>query len=928
MERRNGRAGALLLSLGLMAGLSTAPSGAQAAPNWETAASSASIPTANSSVTKVQQARASVAEACQNGGTTNGGVSGFAVSDGGQIVGGKIRLFARGPKDPRGTFTQSLEFVGKQRTNRLGGFFVTVACLPRFFLVKVTGGTVFKQPSTQTVTAIGSRGENGVIATDVTTLAAEVSKSTQDSPRSAVKQVTDHLRLVHLGTKLINLGSATWVTSSTFDTHRYFVEAMKHGGVQAFARVEAQGIGSHARHSFKPRHYVMKNRLGYPLARQEGSPRTPRELGPQARSDTSEFAAGLLGSVAGKAAFNAACATLPPTPPVNSACADPDAEIGNEILNQLVGISAQLTELQQSVNDIITMLDSMQQQLNTMQNELITIEQQNNTELQQTLQVQAENAQSAYQQTYSFAGVAQISAIVQEATSDMTILGSIEPEATTTWPQVPLGSSYEQMCNTMYSEYNTSSGQNPVMICADYLTQVNGFAAPSTSYYSVLFKSLSGYTGLPQNDLLIWTLQNMLTNGGNTPVSPATIAAVQSQIGQIEVLGDNAFALLAAGQMFEYGATTGQLTFCNGLTTSGTFPASTSVSVPDACDTLQSALFIASVQNAQAQYIAVPPSGTVADPRTNYVWWGYPLDLSAGTTTSGSYPFVAAAPAGTYNTSYTEGFAQMLNDWAVEEYGPGWWLKSGGQVQMGTYVTNVPQCTDCTAQQTPANEREPLLVNSPSYGFLFANESQASGLLNNMLLTNPTSVAGTLNNQGFVDIGITTNTMSWVNLGVDPGVFEGVYSTTQWNSTTPMATNVKGCTGYPTNARGNMDNYDCGASYWYGQQYLTAVMAQHTIPVNTSLPPSVTGVTTCPENGFANTWDAETGPGHGTYYPTTPIVLCESNTFGLLVDTQAPAPGAAPNGFLPPFFSVGMLDGPPSGGVPAVPVSNVVYSST
>lgn len=905
-----------MLSLGLLASVWAAPAHALApAP----------------ATIDVPSAPATDAAACARGETHDGGISGFAVSNGGRITDGEVRVFARGPQDALGSFTKKLSFTGKKRTNRLGGFFITVPCLPKTFLVQVSGGNVDKKPYSDTVTAIGDRSDNGVIVTDVTTLAAEVSRTSKISPRSAVQRVTDHLGIVRIGNKLVNLGSATWVTSSTFDTGRYYRAAQKRGGVQAFARREAKEMGKHSRHSFKPKDYVMQTRRGYPVAQESGSLRMPRDLDAQARSTTSEFVSGFLGSVAGKAAFNEACAILPPTPPTNAACADPDTVIGNEILNQLVGISNQLNELQQSVNDIITMLDSMQQQLNVMQNELVQIEQQNNNELQQTLQLQAQNAQAAYQSAYSFAGVAQITAIVQEATTDMTILGAIEPNGTATWPTVPLGSSYQLMCSTMYSQYNTTSGQNPVMICADYLTQVNGFAAPATSYYSVLYKSLSGFNGLPQNDLLIWTLQNMLTNGGTSPVSAQTIASIQSQIGQVEMLGDNAFALLAAGQMFEYGATTGQLTFCNALTTSGTFPASTPISVPDACDTLQSALFIASVQNAQAQYIAVPPSGAVADPRTNYVWWGYPLDLSGGTTTSASYPFVASAPAGTYNTNYDDSFAQTLNGWAEKNNGPGWWLRTGGQVQMGTYTTNVPQCTDCTAQLTPANEREPLLVNSPSYGFLFANEAQAAGLLNNMLLTSPTSIAGTLNKQGFVGIGSSTGAMQWNNIGVDAGVFNAIYSKTYWNSTTTMPTNVKGCTGFPTNARGNMFNFDCLAPYWYGQQYLDAVLAQHTIQVNTDMPPSVTGVTACPNNAFANTFNAESGPysgGSGSYYPTTPIAVCESNTFGLLVDTQAPAPGAAPNGYLPPFWSVGMLNGAPSAGVPAMPVTNVVYSST
>jgi len=47
---------------------------------------------------------------------------------------------------------------------------------------------------------------------------------------------------------------------------------------------------------------------------------------------------------------------------------------------------------------------------------------------------------------------------------------------------------------------------------------------------------------------------------------------------------------------------------------------------------------------------------------------------------------------------------------------------------------------------------------------------------------------------------------------------------------------------------------------------------------------------------------------------------CTGDTYGPLVDTHAPAPGAAANGVLPPFWALSMLVGAPPAGVPATPV--------
>lgn len=68
------------------------------------------------------------------------------------------------------------------------------------------------------------------------------------------------------------------------------------------------------------------------------------------------------------------------------------------------------------------------------------------------------------------------------------------------------------------------------------------------------------------------------------------------------------------------------------------------------CSIAETALFELSVESDLSDLVALPPAGAVADPR-NYVWWGYLVDLSAATTSSGSYPLYPGAPSGTYSIS-------------------------------------------------------------------------------------------------------------------------------------------------------------------------------------------------------------------------------------------------------------------------------------
>ena len=599
-----------------------------------------------------------------------------------------------------------------------------------------------------------------------------------------------------------------------------------------------------------------------------------------------------LTGMASIAGFNVACAAIPPSPTSNMVCASDNDD--QEIENELDAISAQLTELQQSVNDIISTLSVMETQLTDIQNALNEIEQQNSNQLQQTLLQDAQTAQQDYQDAYSYAGITQIQAQVNNATFDLQVLGSITPQ--TTWTPTKQTSN-EAICLTMYSALNISSGtnegQNPLSLCEDYLSQIQAFADPSNAYYDSIYTSLVGGPGVPQDDLLIWTLQDMLTYGGNAPVSTSVVNSVQEQGAQLGALMDNAYALLASGQMFEYGATTGNYTTCGNLTTSGTFAASTVISVASACNTLETGLFAASLQNMQATQIAVPPTGSVADPRTNYVWWGYPVDLTGVTAAeNSSYPFYPGAPAGTYNTST----GTPLQLWA--------WTNQYNQTCCST-----PSYWWSTFY--PSNPSPKLLPASPSYNFYTGSATQNATLLSNLLVTDAGSVEGTFVESGFVGIGDNAFGMDWTQLGMNPMLTDGLQTWEYYQSTTNMPTSTPACTGYPQNSKGT---FQCWAvsnksgQTLSGTQALFGVFASQAQNLDTATLPDNSDMIMCPNVG--NFYD----------YNTLEYVsgaMCQSDTFGLLVDTAA----ATSSSVLPPFYSTNMLAGPPSTGVPATVVT-------
>ena len=173
------------------------------------------------------------------------------------------------------------------------------------------------------------------------------------------------------------------------------------------------------------------------------------------------------------------------------------------------------------------------------------------------------------------------------------------------------------------------------------------------------------------------------------------------------------------------------------------------------------------------------------------------------------------------------------------------------------------------------------------------------------------SIASTLVSQGFKGIGSNTYGMSWSNLGTDADYLPyTVLSNYAWQKY-PTTTNT-GCTGYPgrTSLTFSWTLYYC--TVLGNQPEFSGIFPQHQYDTTQKQIPS--SPTACPLLG--QLYNMSTGS-----WQTAGTGICWGpNTFALLVDTTAPAPNAAPNGVLPPFWSTNMLKGPPSSGVPVIPI--------
>lgn len=799
-------------------------------------------------------------------------VLGVTIYDGQRITGAKVRVLGARTFGKKKTYDRVLATSGRMRTNDMGGFSFSVACLPPTFIVEISGGKIGGSKNAERLSAIGSRGEKSVVVTPATTLAAEYLRHRPGiTARQAVRHVSNHLDVDTWGTRVNHLGLVTSTTSSTFHAGDFNAAARKAGGVHAFAQAEAKRVTSTSRRSFAPKNYKPAVRPGYPDHKR-------KDLNERSVSPRSNPIVSILTSVAGKALYSAACAELPPNPVTNLACANPQASFDQEVENQLAGITTQLNELNATVSDMETTLTQMQQTLVAIQSSIAELQQQGS---QASYVSDANAAQQAYATAYDNSGIAKVQALVQEAYEDLLILSTITPTTSTWTPTTDPEPTNSQVCGTMYTSAATASGDSALSICLDLLAQTDAFVNPGNAYYESLYQALVGGPGVPQNDLLIYTYQQMLTMGGHLPVSSATLGQIQATFAQIGSLVDSAYALAGSAQMFRESATSGSQPFCPDLTTSGTWPASTAINVADACRILQSGLFVGAVQNAVAGDVVVPPTGTLADPSSNYVWWAYPVDLSMTTMSNPSFPIYPGPATSTYTT------------------------------------TPIPLMSYAPMQQIMAASPHQLLANEPAYDFVLAGEVDNLTLVGDILLAEPT-VAKTLTAQGFVGIGTQSGGMTWANLGADPNVYATISTSNNWQSSQRMASNVLGCTGFPASITNVFQCSSTGYQFaspnpetLYGQSLLEAVFASSSWNLTTGTVPTSSNAQACTNIGS----DWLTG--------INPLNACWTNTFGLLVDTAAATGTAGSN-----FWTPTMLEGVPAGGVTAIPVPNAPVTAS
>ena len=827
---------------------------------------------ASSDAPKTPAAPAVDRTANRSGCQPKGSVLGVAVHDGQRVTGATLRILGPRTVGKQTTYTRVLGTSGRMRTNEMGGFSVRVDCLPATFIVEVSGGQIGDADNSESMAAIGLRAEKSVIVTPATTLAVSyLAQNPTLTARQAVRQVSRHLDVASWGPRASHLGLVTTSTSSTFNATEFARVAKKAGGFRAYAAKEARRITETSKRSFAPGNYQHGVRPGYPDHRRKDP--TSRTLSPRSNPIVS-----ILTSVAGKALYSAECAALPPNPVTNLACANPQSSFDQAVTNQLFGITNQLNVLNSTVSDMQSTLTQMQQAEVAIEASIAELSQQGS---QESYVSDATAAQQAYATAYDNSGIAKVQSLVQEAYEDLLILSTVTP-ATSTWtPTSDPEPTNSQVCGTMYTSSATSSGDNALSICLNLLEQTDAFVDPSNAYYNSLFEALVGGPGVPQDDLLIYTYQQMLTMGGHLPLSSAALAGIQSTFAQMGSLVDSAYALAGSAQMFRESATSGQQPSCPDLTTSGTWPASTAINVADACRILQSGLFVGAVQNAIAADIVVPPAGTLADPSSNYVWWGYPVDLSMTTMGNPSFPLYPGPSTSTYT------------------------------------ATPIPLMSYAPMQQIMAASPHQLLTSEPAYEFALAGEADNLTLVGDILLAEPT-VAQTLTAQGFTGIGAKNGGMNWANLGADPNVYATISTTNLWQSSQKMPSTTLGCTGFPASITNVFQCSSTGYSFaspspetLYGESLLEAVFASSSWNLTTGTVPTSTNAAACTSIGS----DSLTG--------INPLNACWTNTFGLLVDKAAATGTAGSN-----FWTPAMLQGVPSGGVAPISVPNAPVTAS
>lgn len=546
------------------------------------------------------------------------------------------------------------------------------------------------------------------------------------------------------------------------------------------------------------------------------------------------------------------------------------------IEQSLQEISSQLDTLQTSVDEIQTTLDAMTAQLNEIQATVDEI-------LDLDLKNEADTAQQNYATAYNNSEAVQVNGLVTEALGAVQILGSLQPSGDDTWQVIPATATDAEVCLTQYpnDEVTTGeyAGQDPYTACTTYAANVQAFADGSNGYNMKLYQALTGAQGTPQDDLLAYTQQQALTNAGNSPISQEMLAESFDQMGQLGQMMDIGYAMLGSWQTFWYAVTSGKVAVCPELIVSGTFPATQEIDTSFACGTVQTGLFMAAVQNQVASRASLPPEGSIADPRTNYVWWGYPIDVSGGSVLSSKPYRMQIFPMEDGSDPYNKAFGDATS-------GP--WL--------GYFLPSLRGVTMYTELGPP----QPLLQASTQAEFGRATPDELLTLFEGLPLTSGQTYANVLNAIGFRGLGQSHYGMNWNYLAYELG-WNDYFSVNDWNQAWNTSTNgdySPECPGWPNNGF----DFDYVDDCW-----VQAVLTQQMWNLASTTQPTSSNVANC--------------PGSLSVLRPGDIWACQADTFTLLVNNQYSPPGATSGGWPPPFFTVGMLNGPSSSGVPALPLS-------
>jgi hypothetical protein len=780
------------------------------------------------------------------GAATSRGVIGAASVDGGRLIGAKVELFARGARVPGSTrrpwFTRRLVVSGTLTTNAVGGFAIAGRSLPREYLVSVAGGTLAGRPFKGMLRAVGRLSERGVTVTPVTSLAARFLKTHRGrSTAAGIARIRAFIHVPKMPGGISTLGEETSVLSESFSPNRFMAAARTHGGLSRYVHALARKAARpHATARFAPRHYVPRR------------PFAPVPGGGGRRAQSRSIPSWLISTAFSAVVKNATSAALCQIPvagiPAMFACAG----------------TVDLSAIVDSLNDIESSLVDIQNQLKEIQYQLSVIENQ--------------NAQAAYQTAFTFAGINPVNDAVNASWSDANYINVALPDPQSV--STPTDKSNTAICDAAYPS-GYIDGQDLQALCVDYLSQAEFFAAPQTPYYASLYQSLTGASNQPQNNLLPWTYQQLIDGSGQALAAGGAIGEMQDgldQFGQLEV---DAFTMLIAAEEFQGYMSAGAQVSCPQTTTT-TYPANTPLNVVGICNATQTAQFELSVENYMSTTgFAAPPVDTVVDPRTNRIWWAYPVDFSATTMSSGTYPFYPGASE--------------------------------------TYVSPPIQPVNLVGE-APV----PILADSPSYTFKAGNQADLTGMMSGLLVPTGGTLASALNSAGFHGLGTNAYGMTWQQVGTDAAAVQ--YATvTNWHATSanPDQQVIIDCdwSAYPEVAGalsclwlGFLEMQD---SYYGWAVQVNGVLASHDFSVAAAAPPtSSTTPSTCPQIYISTAGAAST-----ISYKSSKhwVKYCTFNTFGLLVDTAAPAPGTT-NGVSPPLFSLNQLTGPPPEGVPAIVV--------